>query len=513
VTLPSPAPLLLLAALAACQRWGGEPEDSTAQGETAGPLDRGCNEDWLDAPTDLPEATPFEDDEDLQYRVVELDSTVADPVLVVLFFPRDPELRAYDEGAPVMVAGTPAYSMPSPLRPQPYGEFGLVEVQPIYPGWSMDKLTTGGEVEYGGPTAAAVLLEAFRFAAGQITSSDGHSLGQLVGMPVCNAQVVLEGTSSGGAIAFAALAEMDEALAAGLLGLATYEAPTNPQLTVGDAGKFCLDPDDEQDGDGDSYAWNDGRNHTYAAGACPDHSCDLDYSLIAWDPEVDPSPVCSFPLRGLEIPGALFLDNDGDGRLSLLGGTTPDIDGSGAVEADEDFLFIPHWDGTADDPVQTFTPEATAAAREHGALSDNDWPVHVATPEAASAFWDPRNMALHSVGALTSLGTGATAVVTYTEVDHGVPLAGHPHVHALYEALRQTDMQVRYNLPDALLDCVVEPTYLADWAGELEPGIVLEESELHAHALPEDIPAEVVKSLGTLGVFWARWGPFDRCEG
>ena len=61
----------------------------------------------------------------------------------------------------------------------------LAEVQPVWPGWSVQGRETSGPADGGGPRGAAALLAAIRFAAGAEPSADGRMIEDVVPGPVC----------------------------------------------------------------------------------------------------------------------------------------------------------------------------------------------------------------------------------------------------------------------------------------------------------------------------------------
>lgn len=508
----SPAVLLVLLA-AACPRKREDTLPDTASSDTSAPdtstteppvppAVRGCHDDGSPL---LPAPTPYGTTA-LRYRVVQIPSTVVDPAWVVMYYPQDPETRTWHEGAAVVVAARASITAPAAMTPQLHEDAGAIEIQPLYAGWSTDGFTTGGTLDHGGDVDAALVRDALRFAAGLTVSASGHTVGQLAGRPVCNARVPLLAASSAGPLGVRTLAGLEPDLAEEVLGVAFYESPHVPQAVTGDLGSACLDPDTETDADGDGCTWDDGRNHSYTAGACAGTSCTLDYARIAWDPSLHARDLCSY-FTAMERPGVLFLDNDGNGLVSLGPGGTPDLDGDGAIGPDEDFLLLPLWN-TAD-ALEYFSPEATAAAMER--LGAAAWPHALATPEASTAFWASRNAMAHVPAAVGASPPDLSVVTVFTERDHGVLQPTRPHIHALYEAFRAAGVHTRYNVDADLFTCMVPASTRGAWAGPLEAGVALAEQEIQAWAIPETVLAQTARTLAPLGILWDAWGPFDHC--
>ena len=101
--------------------------------------------------------------------------------------------------------------------------------------------------------------------------------------------------------------------------------------------------------------------------------------------------------------------------------------------------------------------------------------------------------------------------VNYTAIDHGVAAPDRPHVVLFYESMRERGVAIRYNYPEAMLDCLIDRTLWEDWGGELPYNHVLPAELLGAHALPEDVSNVISRGLPAFGLLWDMWGPFDLC--
>ena len=539
IALANIAVLVVLAGLSACQcgRYSSDTEE-TGPGHSA-PIDSGdsflgdtahsgetgdtqlppmleliCNDDYLD-PVALPEAMIDPDEPTQAYRVVQVESEHFDEAYLLVVFHTDPEERLYDAGAPVVVGAIPALLLQEEPVAQLLPGFGVIEIQPIFSGWSVDGVGTSGDPDAGGPADADMLREAILFGAGRKTTIEGYTLGQVVEAPVCNDKVMVLGASSGAIVAMMALASMDEELASATMGFANHEAPLLPQLLLGDAGALWMDPQDPnnlRDQDGDGYTFDEGINPTYRPGDCQGTSCDLDYSALLWDPVMHSADINTGRFEGSDYPGVLYLDLDGDGQVTHIGGSL-DVNQNGWLDADEDFMFMPHWDKLLPDGAHMYSPEVLGAAVTSGILREDNWPEHVASLAETVEFWQVRNM-MNYVEPLAAVAPPwFRAAIDYTEVDHGQALPDRPHVMLFYDAFDAAGVPIRYNYSEAMMDCTVAPgLWKAAWTGqELPYNYDLQLSELDDHAMVEDVPNSIVRALPAVGLLWDMYGEFDRC--
>ncbi len=521
VTHLLPTTVAVMAGLVACDcRERVSPDSAPSETGPAGDtgelprIERICNDDYLD-PATLPEPIASPSQPDQVYRVVRVPSETFDEAYMLVLFHADPEQRLYDAGAPVVVSAIPSLLTQEAPAFQIHAGFGAIEVQPILSGWSIAGLGSSGEPDAGGQADAALLREAILFAAGRKTTVEGYTLGQVVQAPVCNDKVVVLGSSSGGAVAMQALDGMDLELSEAVMGLANHEAPVLPQLITSDIGALWMDPGDSTnalDEDGSGFSYDEGLNPAYQPGDCRGDSCDLDYSALAWDPLVNPALFYPAQLVQNLWPGVLYLDLDGDQRLSHIAGSL-DVDQNGALDPDEDFVFPPLWDRRLPGAKHRYSAELLEAAVTAGVLDEGDWPEHVAPLAESQEHWQRRNMALHNEGVAQAAPPWFRVAVEYTLMDHGVAAPDRPHITLFYDAMHSLGVPVRYNGSEAMMECAIDRALWQEgWAGaELPYDHPLEPSELDAHALPETIPNSLVKAVPVLTLFWDLYGPFDRC--
>ena len=455
------------------------------------------------APTSTPDSDALVSPESgaQLYRVARLDTDVADEVHVILSYPADTAWSLYDRGRPVsvVVPGAHRADLAHELLIPPW--YGMVEVQPIYPGRAFEDGRTAGEFDGGGEASLAVIAEAARFAAGELTA-DGLTVADLVGTPVCTDRLVLAGTSTGGVTLFAAITAHPD-LAELAVGLATHETPSLPQLVASDLGTVIADPDEQVDGDGNGVTWDDARNPGYTAGGCDADGCDVDYGALAWAPD---RKLSSFYMDLVDpLPGLLYRDGNENGELDPFTPDELDLDGDGVIGATDD---VPHramaW--PEDTSRGVLSPELQAAAIEQGVLDPDAWPDVLVSPDEAEAFWELRTL-LDLLEAGPELDHLA-AVLDYTAIDHAIPLVDRPHVLGIYEALLDHGVPTRLNPPGPTVDCFVDRL---SWPGELPANTAITHEELDAWALPETIANEHARALGIVGALWEVDGPFDWC--
>ena len=492
-------------AVSACTPAGSA--DSASGPEDLAPRDCG----YEPPPEDLVPATLDRRDSARSWRVVQLPSDVIDTLYAVVYFPTDPELRAYEDGAPVMVGARPALFSDTLVTSMVPSAWGIVEVQPVYPGWVYEDYASSGVSDAAGPLAAAALTEAIAFAAGHGHTVDGLSLRQLTGAPVCNGGVVVSANSSGIIHAARALVESPDLLDEMVLALVAAESPHLPQAVVGDLGFTHMDPDHQVDADGNGVTWDDFRNSDYQPGSCEDGGCPIDYSQIAWEPQLSLQSVFGDYYDGLAGGGLLYLDRNDNGLLDISTAGSWDLDGDGAVEVSEDWPLLAWFDNVAPLERVMYSAEATEAALELGVVTAGAWPTHISDAQQARAFWDERSLMAMLPGIIAAAPADFGVYFTFSEVDHALAQASRPHIAQPYQALLEAGVSVRYNVSAPSMSCLVERERVAGWGGQLPWNEDLGEGELSEWALPESISGDEWRALGAAGAFWEYLGPFDRC--
>ncbi len=495
-------------------------EDHTGDPDT-GDLDAGDDtepEPCL-APTGQGRAdglTLFENAWGSHYVMVELPSEHVDPLAVMVVFPSDGQ-AAYERGAPVSLVLPPTLARNDRWRSNPSGYFrpehGIVEVQPVLPGWRVRGFETGSAEDHGGPLSVQVLAETARFVLGELQTTDGHSLEDLVSQTVCTDSIALMANSSGGLPAGTFLAEYAETMGPRLLGFAGYENPVISSFAMLDLGGTRADPDKKDDGDGNGVPWDDARNRTLGPGGCDESGCELDWSRLRWDGEATPEDAFPTGAAAWTQAGLFYLDGDGDGALSLDPDNGLDVDGDGVIAADEDFVFMPHERGLDDEVRIGFSRPLLEAARDLGVFDDSGWPENLMTADEAVEFWGVRNQATSAAVAAEHLPADFGVVQAYTEVPHGSAATNRPEVVLLHDAWLAEGFAARANPSREVLQCASQEPAAAEALGGPEPGAPLLASEIASRAIPEDILVTDVRAASVLQLFADAWGPVEHCFG
>lgn len=501
----------------------GPADDTGDTGDTGdAPHPWGCEDGRDDPASPLPET--WTNGLGATYLVVELPSDHHESLYVMVTFPAEGH-AAYTDGAPVVVAVPPSMDRPARFDESPQGylrpEHGVVEVLPILPGWSVQGQETTGPADFGGEGSARAIAVAVRFAAGQLETVEGWRLSQLVASPVCVGRVALLANSSGGLPAALALETEAAELGALLVGFTGYENPSLPVFALLDAGGTWADPAPEVDHDGSGVPWDDGRNPTLGEGGdggCGLSGCDLGWSALRYEADLVPAEVFPGAPAASTEPGLFYLDGDGDGVLGLDAEGGLDLDGSGLLEDDEDFAFLPHLDTTAavagtGPAVHTFTPQLVAAAVELGLFDASGWPETVRSPEDTVAFWAERTQADRVAATAPLLPEDLGVVQVYTEVPHGTAVASRPDIRVTHQAWLDAGVPARANASPALLRCASRVAEAVSWAGGPGAGEPLEAETAQDGAIPEAVPVSDVRAAGVLQLFADAWGPPEHCHG
>lgn len=388
---------------------------------------------------------------------------------------------ASDAPRPVILAAWGGYSMEhcrpeGPLLPFESALSSVVVAVPNPDECCMD-LCGGQEPDLGGPVTQSAFTDVFRFAAGDLAAWDGSRLADLAG-PVTD-RLGVHLSSGWGVAALAAMAG-DPGSFSALAAVGLYEVPFEPWTLTTALGTIADDPDHERDGDGDGTGWDDARNLQYAPGACPMGACDVPTPSLAWD-------------------GLLYLDGDGDGRLTLLG-DSPDVDENGAWDGDEDFPFrgLGPGDGS---PQQVVLPtQILENALSSGVLTEETWPEDLLPAADAPAFWAERD----GPGSLAAFARARPDVrwgIVAAWKDHGVAWPTRPHVVGAYEVLARAGAPVLFEPTEeafrAIAPDVAPPSTRLDWN---EP---LSEATVGALVLPASIDRDQARSMNAVDL--ATW--------
>lgn len=470
-----PLPLLLLAA---CVPENGDAparRDLDSAIEAKAPCVEGKHDN-------LPE--PWSSDRGNSYRVVEVPLDEGGAGLVLVTFP--PEGQAlWSDGAGVVVVSPPSHKPDETWQEHPQSwsraSWGIVEVIALWPGWTVQGLTSPGTAEGGGEASAAVFRAALNFAVGGL-SSEGRPLEDYAEVPVCNQQVSLFSLSSGGAPLLQAVAEGASVYADRIAGVSLFEPPSIPELVVAESGAIWMDPDLDTDADDDGLTWNDARNQDLDPATCTVAGCSADYHTLTYTDALSLAPVWSgYPA---DLPaGLLFFDRDLDGVFSVDEHGPTDKNGDGRVGRNEDQWSRPMF-AIVDDTYQLYYSSSMAnAAGVLGLVPDSA--AHFATPEATEAWWARRSMGPWAAEAGAAIPEAAWSLV-FTEMPHGPALVERTGEWIVWDELTLGGAAPRWNFPKDIATCMAGGVF-AEWVGPPPADAELVGADLHAWAVPDTI--------------------------
>ena len=456
----------------------------------------------------LPE---LQTDADYHWRLVPLASPLLEDAWAIVIWPME-EISAYPEGLPVIVnvlidtvLDTTYQTGPAPLTAR---SLGIVEVQPLPPGWTTLDATTSGELNYQGALSQEVARAAILWASGHETSEDGLTLSDVVERTTCGGRVVVSAQSSSGTTAIGALRPDRSPAYLSVAGLDLFESPSSPQFLAREGGVPFLDDDHEVDADGNGLGWDDARNLTYQVGDCDAVTCDMDYSDLRYEQGVTLADL--WPTRmSVRFPGVLYLDRNQNGVLDRAKDGSPDLDGNGGYGEDEDFVFL----GLIQAGQKArYSLELTNAIEENDLFSEMERPSFIPTLEDAIEWWSERSLSTDFQILAESMPSDALFSMTYTDWDHGVAIGSRPHIYQLAEIALENGVSVNLNTNREAASCVVSQDFLTGWVPSPPITSDLSEHEVQQWAFPEEVPQIRVRSAGIVGLFWNTFGPIGTCS-
>lgn len=500
------------AALGACRPVadkGGAP-DRADSGEPAG-----CVAPEAVDPALLP--ATFENAQGSRFRVLKVESEAFDSLGAVVFLP-DEGASLWPEGAPVVVVAPPALNVNLRWGDNPTSYLdpsaGIIEVQPVFPGWTVQGVETTGPADGAGPRAALALAEVARFARGGRSTEKGWSITALLEGEACLDRLGVLSVSSGALALSGALLDSETLLEdAAVVGL--YEPPSLPAFVTSEGGAIWMDPDEAADADGDGLAWDDGRNLSFDGLGCDAAACPSDLTSLAFTPHVSMSDLWPSDAEMTMPRGVFFLDRNGNGELDLGSGYHPDVNGDGRIGLDEDFFPKPVYDDFTDQDGLDFyySPELLAEAEARlfpGGEGAAVWPAGFRTAAEADAFWGARAVGPRLAALSARWPVDRPIGVFYTEVPHGAALPDRPDSRIVYDALREGGLAVRYNADEAVSACVLGEAGLSGYAGAPEPGAAV--TDLQPTAYPEAWSTEAVHTVSMVGLLSAAFGAPGACR-
>ncbi|MBC7253444.1 MAG: hypothetical protein H5T72_05685 [Actinobacteria bacterium] len=329
-------------------------------------------------------------------------------IAVRLTFPDAPR---YPDGAGVVVDVAPFFTPVNDFYEDlDAAPIGLIRVAYLWPG--KESRSTGarsdGEYDYGGETSIRALRDVIRFAAGQIPDKDGHTIGDLSPFPVLTGQVGLYAFSHPGIAAVNVLALYGDRL--NVRYFVGRENPTVDALSAvelgywDEAGRPVINP---------LYRYPQDYSPTAIA---------LDYSSVRWDPERTYS-------QRPDAVGYPYFDLNGNGRYDR---------GDFVLSYKMPIMF----------DKRVYSADLTRALRDNGALTAENWPADLATPEEAAEWWAFR-VTPPRYPTLAQKTPDLKVLLLFCREGHVQPLPDRPQIHQAYDGFHHTaGLWTRLN-PDA----------------------------------------------------------------
>jgi hypothetical protein len=313
---------------------------------------------------------------------------------------RLPEEPRYPEGAPVVV-DIAGFFVPSVGFHQSLDatQIGAIHVDYLWPG--KDDPRTGvrsdGEYDHGGPDCLAALRDVIRFAAGLALDVDGHTIEELLAVTPLTDNIGLYAFSHPGIAATNVLAHHggDMPTIQYLIG---RENPTIDEMYPLELGYYTDDCVPV-------------FNPYYHPEDYTPTTIHIDYSTVGW-------------LQNDQYPEGRPFFAVPDGPDHVLSYKHPTMWGK-----------------------RYYSRPLTQALLDNGALSLENWPDDLATPEETQVTW-PYRTTVHNYPFLATSAPQLKVMLVFATDDHVQAAPDKPHIRQAYDGFRKTaGLWVRMN-PD-----------------------------------------------------------------
>ena len=370
-------------------------------------------------------------------------SAGSEGIVVRLVCPKEPR---YSEGAPVVVY------VSGGIKPGFLGFYdpkwdphGVIWINFIFPGGTETirlpigetrQVRSGGIYDYRGFACLEALYYVLQFAQGKLANGVGKRIMDYVNYKVLTDNVGMYGSSYGGVTAALVFARYNSGLE-GVKYIVFYESPATNFLATTDLGRISDDPRPNVDDDGDGLPWNDYKNPNYVFGSTTEESCEMNFSRLRFDPSV-----------------GFYLDNDGDGKPTYFKKgfkRITDMDNSGAIEPDEDFIFTPWLVVLNGTKRSVYSYLVIKAAHEKGLLKNI--PPHIMNLKETYDFWYWRDMSFHYDEIVKNAPWLKVLQLGFLK-EHMCPAPDYPNIVVNYNAFKKRGIWIRLNPDKCYLEYV-----------------------------------------------------------
>jgi hypothetical protein len=346
-----------------------------------------------------------------------------------------PQTPRYAEGAGVVVVANPIFTETNGFTTDPdLTSLGLVQVSYLWPGETdaRTRVKSSGAFDFGGEQTVKILQDVIRFAANRMADESGRYIVSMTSVPPLVGEVGLYAFSDAGIAAIRALS----LYGAQLQGLGYFvgrEIPTVDTISCmevghyGDTGQPVYNP---------FYIYPDSYSST---------ALTLNYANLLWD--------ATYISKYSKAAGIPYLDLDGNGSLSP-----------------SDYIFdgqIPVMFGK-----RYYSTALEAALLANDALSLDNWPVDLATPQEAAQAWQIRQ----TPGLFATMQNDTTirnmkVMLVFAQNEHAQVAQDKPHIHQLYQGFRfEARLWVRLNPARAYVEAMFDKAgMISQGNGSLTP--------------------------------------------
>ncbi len=327
-----------------------------------------------------------------------------------------PKMPRYQEGAPVVVEVSTWFVFFTGFhRVNETTRIGAITVSYMWP----ERQDPGsgavseGVYDYGGPISLVVLRDVVRFASGQIPDIDGFTLDELIGMTPLFNNVGLFASSHSGVVATNVLAHHGSVLDR-VQYLVGRENPTRDEMYPLELGYF----DDQQ---------NPVFNSFYDEADYSPTDLTVDYSTVGWYDD------------GISLPRPCFGAKDTLSEHILYHERFPRLYGK-----------------------RTYSRRLTQALLDNGALTLENWPEDLSTPQETQLYW-PFRTTVNNYTQFKTETPNLKVMLVFGKDDHVQAAISKPHIHQAWDGFRfGGDLWVRMN-PDLAYVQSINPSYQANF--------------------------------------------------